>query len=79
MRFKRTITILSAGVLAGSMSLPVLAQDHDSYSRHGDRPSATAKTTPSRTRRRDGSGFSTRTLTSRADIGETPISFAIRG
>jgi hypothetical protein len=37
MRFKRTITILSASVLAGSMSMPVFAQDYDSYSRRGDR------------------------------------------
>ena len=37
MRFKRTITILSASVLAGSISLPVLAQDYESYSKDGDR------------------------------------------
>jgi hypothetical protein len=37
MRFKRTITVLSASVLAGSIALPVLAQDYDSYSRHADR------------------------------------------
>jgi hypothetical protein len=43
MRFKRTIRILSASVLAGSMSLPVLAQDYDSYSRHGDRSFSNAE------------------------------------
>lgn len=38
MRFKRTVTILSAAVLTSAMSMPVFAQDYDSYSRHGDRP-----------------------------------------
>jgi len=37
MRFKRTIAILSTSLLAGSMSMPVFAQDYDSYSRHHDR------------------------------------------
>jgi hypothetical protein len=37
MRFKRAITILSASVLAGSMSMPLFAQDYDSYSRHSGR------------------------------------------
>src|SRR6266850_5885527 len=37
MRLKRTITILSTGLLVGSMSMPLLAQDYDNYSRHSDR------------------------------------------
>ena len=37
MRLKRTITILSTALLVGSMSVPLLAQDYDNYSRHSDR------------------------------------------
>jgi hypothetical protein len=43
MRFKRTITILSASVLAGSMSMPLFAQDYDSYSKHSDRSRSNAE------------------------------------
>jgi hypothetical protein len=37
MQFKRTISILSASLLVGSMWTPVFAQGYDTYTRHEDR------------------------------------------